>query len=258
MADKITKELYNGEIKIDFYPESHRYKLAGERTYLISATAATNIIDKSRFLIPWAVGLAGVFIRQYLENASGAQFTAEELYPVIEEALKQHQVKKEEAAGVGELIHRFAEEFAKAKIESRDIPDIEEADERVIKGICAFLDWYNANNITFLESEKIVYSKEHGFVGITDAVIELDGKKIILDYKSSKGIYSDQYYQLAAYWLAYEEENGKLDGAMILHFDKENGDFNIKEFSREDFEQNYPVFLHCLAIKKREKELAKY
>lgn len=257
MAEKITRSLYGGEVLIDFYPESHRYKMQGRKDYLISATACTGIIDKSRFLIPWAVNLAGTFLKQYVETAS--QITAEELLPIIDEALKQHTIKKEEAGSIGDLVHAWAESFAKAQIENSPMPEIsDDLDERVINGINAFLDWYNAHNVKFIHSELMVYSKQYGFVGIADAIAEFNGRKMLFDYKTGKAIYNEHLYQVAGYRGAYEEEHGKLDGAMILHFDKETGNLSMRELIDEDQEKNYPVFLSCLTIKQREKELTKY
>jgi CRISPR/Cas system-associated exonuclease Cas4 (RecB family) len=259
MAEKQACSLYGGEVLIDFFPESHRYKLSGERTYLISATAVTGIIDKSRFLIPWAVNLAGTHLKQYIENATVNQFTAEELLPVIEEALKQHTVKKEEAASIGDLIHAWAESFAQVQLKGEEMPDIaDDLDERVINGISAFLDWYNAHHVKFACAEQVVYSRRHGFVGKIDAVAEVDGRKMLIDYKSGKYIYNEHLYQVAGYRLAYEEEHGKLDGAVILHFNKETGQLETKEIGEEDYEKDAATFLACLAVKQREKELTKY
>jgi hypothetical protein len=258
MANIITKQLYQGEVVIDFYPDSHRYKLAGQKTYLTSVTAITGIIDKSRVLIPWAVNLAGTHLRQYLENASGNQFTSEELLPVIEEACKQHQVKKEEAAGIGSLVHKFAEEFARAKLGQGEYPSVEHEDERVVAGISAFLEWYNTNQVKFLEVERMLYSRQHGYVGLTDVIAEVNGRKLIMDYKTAKGVYSEHFYQLSGYWGAFEEETGvKLDGAAVLHFNKETGALDVIEISREDHEKNLPIFLACFQIKQREKEMSK-
>ncbi|MFH1052778.1 MAG: PD-(D/E)XK nuclease family protein [bacterium] len=260
MTNKESHQLYNGAIEIDFYPDSHRFKLSGQRSYLPSVTSITGIIDKSRALIPWAVNTDIGFIRQYLEEKSGQQFTVEELIPVLEEAQNHHNVKKDEAASIGSQVHEFAENFGQAKINGTEIPDLSSIeDERVLNGINGFLDWYNSNNVKFIEAERLVYSKEHEFVGILDAIVEIDGKLVLLDYKTSKGIYTDMYYQISAYQLAYEEETGKsFDKAMILHFNKETGDFATKEFSKEDYLKNYPIFLSCLNIKLREKELTNY
>lgn len=260
----MTRQLYNGEVVVDFYPASHRYKLQGEKTYLISATGATGMIDKSRVLIPWAVGLTTQHLRAYLEQATSPTFTADELLPVIDEAGRQHQIKKETAATAGSAVHKFAELYAQAKINSTPTPEIpEDESEQVINGIMAFLDWYSGNKVKFLETERLVYSRQYGFVGILDVVAEVNGSKILLDYKTAKGIYTEMHYQLAGYRGAYDEEmdyikGDKLQGGMILHFNKETGEFATKTFDYEDHLKDYDTFLACLKVKQREKELSTY
>jgi hypothetical protein len=229
--------------------------MAGEKTYLISATACTGIIDKSRFLIPWAVGLAGTYLKQFIENSSINEFSAEELLPAIDEALKQHTVKKEEAASIGDLVHAWAESFAQAQIENSPMPEIaDDLEESVINGINAFLEWVSSHDVKFIHSEKLVYSKQHGYVGTADAIAEVDGRKLLIDYKTGKsGDYPEYKFQVAGYRQAYEEENGELEGALILHFNKEDGSLKIIECN--EYKQDFKVFESCLTIKKRLKEL---
>jgi hypothetical protein len=256
-TEKITKSLYDDKVKIVFYPDSHRYKLEGSKDWLISATACTGVINKP-FLIPWAVGLAGTHLRGFLESTSGP-YTADQLLPVIDEALRQHQIKKEEAASVGHMVHAYAEAFALAIISRQEAPNIpEDADEKVKSGINAFLKWFVDHDVKFIMAERMVYSMAHGFVGITDAIATVDGKKMVIDWKTSKAIYAEHQYQVAAYRMAYEEESGiRLDGALIVHFDKETGDCDFKELTDEDHNKDSLAFLACLSLKKREKELAK-
>ncbi|KKK59783.1 hypothetical protein LCGC14_3030930, partial [marine sediment metagenome] len=102
--------LYKGAVDIIFYPNSHRYKLKGLKTWLVSVTAATGVINKPA-LVPWAVKLAGTHIRQYLEKSKTNKFTKEELDPIIEEALNKHIKVKEEAAGFGSKVHEWAEKY---------------------------------------------------------------------------------------------------------------------------------------------------
>jgi len=105
----------------------------------------------------------------------------------------------------------------------------------------------------------MVYSKKHDYVGLLDLIAIIDKKKYLVDYKTSKGIYSDAYFQVAAYRNAYEEETGeKLDGTLILHFNKENGEFAIHERPEEDYQKDLSAFLGALAVKKRKKELKEY
>lgn len=265
MADKLTQDLYGGKVSVTFFPESHRYKLAGRSDYLISATAATGIVDKSRFLIDWAVKLTRTHLLQHLENNTGP-FTLAELWPVIEEACVQHSLKKQAAATIGDQVHQFAEDFAKAKISSAlMLPDPaqyllgdEEQDEKIMNGINAFIDWYTTHDVQFLYAERLIYSLQHDYTGLCDVGLMMDGKRLVGDYKTGKGIYNEFYYQLSAYWGAIEEEDEtQYDGGVILHFNKEDGSFKVAEVSREEHLRNFETFLHCLGIKRREKELNK-
>ncbi len=258
MAEKIVESLYEGSITLEHLPDSHRYRLEGSKEYLISVTACTGIIDKSRFLIPWAVGLAEKHLRSFLESNTGP-FSVEEIVPVIEEAVRQHQIKKEQAASIGDMVHAYAEAFALAVIHRSEVPSIpDESDERVRAGINAFLSWFNQNDVSFQHAEKLVFSRVHNYAGLVDAIATVNGKRMLIDYKTAKGVYTEMRYQIAGYCLAFEEEHGEcLDGAIILHFDKESGVCTLYEYSREDFKTDQSAFLACLAIKKREKELAK-
>jgi len=258
MAEKITKELYSGKVLIDFWPASHRYRIQGDKSYLISATGATGMLDKSRPLKKWAVELACTFIREYLERAEVDKFTKGELMPIIAEAEVKHDQKLEEAATFGSMVHDFAEKFAIAKMAGEEVAESELDDlpEPVENGINAFLDWYNKNDVKFLEIETLVYSKKHKYSGTFDAVVEIEGKRYLLDYKTSSGIYNDMKYQIACYKEAYLEEHGKQDlGAILIHFDKKTGDFHPHFVSDEDHKKDFPAFLGLLAVKRREKEL---
>lgn len=258
MAEKIIEKLYDGNVSLEFLPDSHRYRIEGSKEYLPSVTACTGIVDKSRVLIPWAVGLAEKHIRAFLESNTGP-FSMEEIIPVIEEAVRQHQHKKEEAASIGGMVHAYAEAFALAVIGKKEVPRVpEDADERVRAGINAFLNWFVSNDVQFLHAEKLVYSPTHGFAGLVDAVANVNGQRTLIDYKTSKGVYTEMRYQVAAYRLAFEEEYGKcLDGALILQFDKETGVCNPLTLTKEELVKDSLAFLACLALKKRERELAK-
>ena len=257
MTDKQEVALYQGTVKITFWPDSHRYKLAGAKDYLISATAATGVVDKSRFLIPWAVNLTANYLRKWLET-NPSPYLPGQLLPVIDEATKQHTLKKEEAASIGDLVHAYAESTAMACIHGGEIPPIpEDAEPELVAGINAFLDWYIKNDVKFIHAEKIVYSREHGYVGIVDAIAKVNGQTVLIDYKTSKAVYNEHRYQVAGYRQAYEEEYGKLDGAFILHFDKETGECGVHALTDDDHKKDLPAFLACLTLKKREKELNK-
>ncbi len=258
MTEIIKKELYNGGITINFYPKSHRYKLDGEKPYLTSVTAITGLLDKSRALVYWAVNLDF----DWLEERLSDEDETADIFPLIDEAKKQHTIKKKEAADFGTQIHEFAEQFGKYKLGECEMPVLDKnASQEVKNGIQAFIQWYNDNDVEFIACERMVYSKKHNYVGLLDAFCKVNGELTIVDYKSSKGIYNEMLYQVAAYRAAYNEEspNGEfVEKSIILKFGKEDGKLSERKIDFDDNEKNFKAFLGLLEVKKREKELYKY
>lgn len=253
MTETIKQALYNNTVEIVFYPNSHQYKRNGKN--ITSVTSALGMVDKSQALIKWAIGLAENYLLDHLETGNRVDRHA------ISEACQQHSIRKQEAADIGTLIHDWAEQYALGK--NPKLPE----DEKVLNGVLAFLKWVDENQIKFLETERIIYSIKHNYVGIMDLVFTsgIENHAIIHvgDYKSSNGIYNTMLYQVAAYQEAFSEEfpDKKLGNAFILRFAKEDkndqlaGDFEIREIKAEDHPKNFAAFLASLTLKERDKEL---
>ncbi len=250
---KDVQKLYGGEVEIVFYPNSHAYKLDSEN--LISVTSATGIIDKPA-LKYWSVKI----MREYLEAIilSGKKITQED----IEKGAKLHTVRSSEAKDIGTATHDWAERYALSKLSGNPTPTLPEKEEwqtsedhtKVINGITAFITFLAGHHVVFEKVETICYSKRFGYVGRFDAVALVDGKRTLIDYKTSKDIYSEALYQVGGYFQAYEEEYGEsIDQALILNFSKETGELVTKLLSREDLTKHADTFLHCLALRKAEK-----
>jgi hypothetical protein len=95
------------------------------------------------------------------------------------------------AADTGTALHKAAEALAlggRFRISPAVAPAVE--------GLLAFI---RERQPRFLFSEVTVYSKTYGYAGTLDAIIELDGKNYIVDFKTSKAIYPEYELQLAAY-----------------------------------------------------------
>lgn len=239
MATQTETIVVNGA-EIQFYPTSHRYKVDG--TWVSSVTTVLDLIDKSRALLKWSENLA----REYLFGHLGQILLAD----VIENAVTQYTQKRDEAADIGTEVHNWIKQFIYAKKNNTQIPEVlPNMDDRVVNGIMAFISWYNVNQIEFLESERITYSKEYNYIGTFDALINLNGVITLADYKSGKGIYPKFWYQLAAYKQAYNEEFPNLDiqDLMILHCDKETGDF--KTYTKKSVDISVEHFNNLLKLK---------
>lgn len=257
MTPTKSTSLYNGKITIDFFEGQHRYSLKGDKKWLTSVTSVTGMIDKSRVLIRWAVNLTKDYL---LGNIELLKASTEEvaIRGIVENACIQHEMVKQEAADKGTQVHNWCEAYIKAKPAEREKLALPE-DEQILNGVTAFLKWIKDYKVKFIESEKLVYSKKYDYVGLMDLKAEIDGKLAVVDFKTSKGIYNEYRYQVAAYMAADEEESGeKYEERWIVKFGKDDGDFEAYNIGgRDEFEKDIAVFRALLTVKKREKELQK-
>lgn len=249
LPDK-TFKLYKGSVLIDFYEKKHWYRHHNTGATIISVTGVTSIVDKSRPLIIWATRLAETHLTTLIND--GKKITVEH----VVEACKLHQVRKEEAATSGTLVHKWAEDYIKGL--DPELPK----DEKILNGVTAFLNWVKEHDVKFYESERMVYSKKHDFVGTLDAIAKIKNRTCLIDFKTSNGVYSEMRYQVAGYQLAYEEETGKkfTGPRYLIRFDKDTGDFHVHNLDEDpkNYEKDKAAFLAALALKRREKELSSY
>lgn len=89
--------------------------------------------------------------------------------------------------------------------------------EIVWEMILRFQDFWTTYKPTLVFSEKFVYSDEHKYAGTMDLVVMLDGKKWLLDTKTSNSLHKANELQLAAYAVALKETEGiEVDNVGIL------------------------------------------
>lgn len=244
-------KLYDNTVELVFNEAKHYFTANGNLVFP-SVTGATGVIDKSRPLIFWAVGLTKNYLmgnlQSLIDDTKGDKIAA-----LIEEAGKQHSIKKQQAADVGTQIHTWAEAFIKAKSE-KEWPEIPK-EPQVANGVAAFLKWVDEYEVKFISSEKMIYSKKYKYAGIMDAEAIIKKKLCVIDFKSSKAVYPEMRFQVAAYQAAVEEETGKeySGNKWLARFDKETGEFEAHEFAEHD--KDFKAFLAALDLRRRLKEL---
>lgn len=104
-------------------------------------------------------------------------------------------------------------------------PDVR---EKAWNALGQFQAWYRQTGIKILETERPLVSEKWGFGGTFDAIGEIDGKIVLVDWKTSNGVYTDYLIQLAAYKVLIEEcTDYRIDGGFhLLRFSKEEADFS--------------------------------
>jgi len=199
--------LYGGEVTIKFYPKSHMYKVTDPKYGLVDqrvkgVTTFLGIKDKSPALVSWATETAGLHLYDIISSGNPV------LMPDVIEAINKHRQIKDDAATTGKEAHEWCEYFIKHKLgeEGYEAEPVMPTDPAQVLAVDSFLEWYMSHDVKFLSSERVVYSREHQYVGTMDFEALIDGEMSVGDFKASNGLYNTVLAQTAAYQSAAEEE----------------------------------------------------
>ena len=119
-----------------------------------------------------------------------------------------------------------------------------------------YLDWRDRHDIESIFLEKQSVSDKYQYGGTLDHYCLLDRVPTLLDYKTGKAIYSEAFYQLAAYKNLLEEEGNKVDQCIILRLGR-NEEEGFETKTMTDLGKQFEVFLSCLKIYQLNKEINK-
>lgn len=137
------------------------------------------------------------------------------------------------AAERGTAVHNAIENYTLFGIE-----DIEPEYEGYFN---AYKDWLTDMNPKTLGTECRVYHKYLRYAGTADMPVEIDGKNILIDFKTSASVNKMLTgVQLEAYSKAFESHGLCFDGKAILHL-KSNGKYDWTYYERNDSE-SWDVF----------------
>lgn len=226
----------NGHV-LEFNENTHRYTLDGKS---ISGVTTINKqgYPESPFLSSWKIGQGSmyvihkllVFYQWRLRHKQNKFFKpkAELLEYLIKKSKTAYMRKSKEAADIGSIVHDYANAFERHV--QFDMKVIEQHVDRkkIERCLNKFLSWKSKNKDRMLASEDIVASPTYWFAGKFDRLAERDGLVILSDFKTSSGIYTEQFVQMAGYAIAIKEWLGiDVNGIEIVRFGKD-GSFGTK------------------------------
>jgi hypothetical protein len=143
-----------------------------------------------------------------------------------QEALAAPYKTSDEAKNRGTTVHSIVENYNQISIV-----------EDCYKGYYdAFGQWIKDMNVTILENEKTVYS-DMGYAGTLDLLVEIGGKKTIVDVKTGKAIYPEAHLQVSAYQKAMGIDNGAI---LLL---QPNGKYKYEQANDE-----FTTFMACKTL----------
>lgn len=237
--------LYNGKIELNFDETKHIYSVNGDTVY--GVTSIVGVLDKPALLY-WAVNQTIISLEGSLKP--GIVLDEVQIKEVLDQAKMAHRTKKDKSADIGTMIHEWLETWIKARIAKEPLPELP-VNVEMRKAIDSFFQWAKDNKVGLISAERKIYSDKYGYAGTLDLEALVDGKRTIIDFKTSNAIYDEYFIQASAYLMALEEETQKPydGGVIILRLPKSQTDnLEAKKITREEANDFIDVFLSCLRI----------
>jgi hypothetical protein len=192
---------YDG-VTIEYRDASHRYWLHrdGVRSAAISVTTALKVLDKPA-LVGWAERM-GAEAALRLERAGELSGIAvEDVLSAIRARGEGADAKRDAGAERGTAIH----EALRIYCSEGTVPNVGDFAEPVRGYVQALCRWLVSVQPEPIAVEQIVGSPAHGFAGRFDLLANVDGRRTVVDLKTSARVYAEHHLQTAAYMLALEE-----------------------------------------------------
>jgi hypothetical protein len=123
----------------------------------------------------------------------------------------------DETARVGTLAHEMIQEYLggpKWNRKAFNSGQIDLAENAVL----SFYEWERVNNYKMVTEhiELPLVSEQVRYGGTIDWYGTIEGKKWLVDIKTSKGLFPEHVYQVSAYWNLLEENGYQVDGVRLL------------------------------------------
>jgi hypothetical protein len=202
----------------------HRYKLADGTAVPSVTTVVKQLGGSAEGLIRWAhrLGLDG----------------------------KDLDEARQTAMSIGTVAHAMIEaHLGKEPLDTAHVPiDILEGAKRAFD---MFVEWAELTRYTVVAKETPLVSETHRFGGRFDCVL-VQGRRVLADWKTSTGIYTEHLVQVAAYGALWNENRPgePIEGYILLRLGKDQPlfDHHYRPANGEAMEDAWKAFLHCRAL----------
>jgi hypothetical protein len=175
--------------------EDHRYYYQG--VAYPSVTTILKVLDKSDALIPWAAKQTAIHAVELHQSGvlAGLLESIGEAGAIKALADRSSWVR-DEAARIGTQIHAYADDL----VNGRQMPV---DDPKIVKRVELYAEWWQASGWRLRLSEAYVVHPTAKYAGTFDLLAyDADGKTVLADVKTGRGVYSEAALQLAAYSMA--------------------------------------------------------
>lgn len=120
----------------------------------------------------------------------------------------------------------------------------------------SYLEWEKNKVIEPILLEHPMVSEIFKFGGSLDCYAKIDGVLTLCDYKTSKAIYPEHFYQVSAYLQLLYEHGHKVEQVRILQIGRDSTEgFSEQVKNVNDMELYWKIFRSCLDIYNYKKQL---
>ena len=153
---------------------------------------------------------------------------------------------RDQAGGIGSLVHYLI--LCRLKNEEPDLASYTPQDVAVAgTPMRKFDEWLKGHALEPILLETPLVSELFNYGGTPDFYGSDNGKFTLLDFKTSGGIYEENFYQLAAYMMLLTEAGYSVESARILRISK-NEDEGFDDRPGGNLELPWKIFLACQQI----------
>ena len=157
----------------------------------------------------------------------------------------------DDKAAIGTLAHQMISDYLrKVKTDTSDFSanQIDQAENSVL----SFLEWEKGHTIVPVLIEEPLVSEAYRYGGTIDCLADVDGRLELIDFKTSKGIYPEMVYQLAAYSHLLFEHGYQVTHCRILRIGRDETEgFEEKQYFA--LNDQWKIFTYCMAIYRLQK-----
>lgn len=145
----------------------------------------------------------------------------------------------------GTRIHKLIELSLKG--EKIDLKNYDEETETTMKLFKDFSDEHELKPELLEQHLWFELSDKYRYAGTADFIGYVDGKLMLLDWKTSKAIYPDMWLQLSAYIVAFEAITGeRIESCGILQIRDGKKKYVTKTY--DEMMEEFKIFKACLVI----------
>ena len=221
-----TIEYHDGTtVDLEFLDKKLSYSVDGK--YVPATTTVLDNIAKPA-LVPWAASMGARWFLEHQED----ELSPDDMAKGIRNA---HRASNREALQIGHQAHGYCQNAIEWKLGIRKEGPSMPPHENAVNSVNAFRNWVKEHDVNWFAAEQKVYNREHQYAGTVDAVAEGDDEFCVIDFKTSKAIYSSHHLQCAAYASCVADMYGRdVECSYVLRLDKLSGEFEAAKSTELD------------------------